>query len=168
MSDTLIRSLTPERLREIMQQAGYRVELAGDAKSTPVLRSATNGFGFEVRFANRFAGDQTGYADVSFLAGLRVQGKLPLEPINDWNNTRRFARLHLIDDLLLLDMDVSVLGGITPEYLRAQVEIWDRLVQELIPYLREALRRLSAANGADPGIAIAAPQPDQPVTAPVA
>jgi hypothetical protein len=41
-------------------------------------------------------------------------------------------------------MDISVLGGVAPGHLRAQVEIWDHLVRQLITYLREELPRLGA------------------------
>lgn len=153
----MILSLTPDRLRTLMQERGYRVELLDGPQAFPVLRSATNGLGFEVRFLNRLA-DGASYADVTFLAALQVQGKLPLEPVNDWNNGRRFARLHLQGDHLILDMDVSALGGVSENYLRTQIEIWDRLIEELIPYLREALRALAKPNGADPGVGLAAPE----------
>jgi hypothetical protein len=39
---------------------------------------------------------------------------------------------------------------VMPNHLRAQIEIWDRLVQELIGYLRDELRQLAATNGAAP------------------
>jgi Putative bacterial sensory transduction regulator len=75
---------------------------------------------------------------------------LPLELVNRWNTTRRFARLQLSQQFLVFCLDVSVAGGVMPNHLRAQIEIWDRLVQELIAYLRDELRQLSAKNGAAP------------------
>jgi hypothetical protein len=75
---------------------------------------------------------------------------LPLELVNRWNATRRFARLQLSQQFLVFCLDVSVAGGVMPNHLRAQIEIWDRLVQELIGYLRDELRQLSAKNGAAP------------------
>ena len=62
----------------------------------------------------------------------------------------RFARLQLSQQFLVFCLDVSVAGGVMPNHLRAQIEIWDRLVQELIAYLRDELRQLSAKNGAAP------------------
>jgi hypothetical protein len=53
---------------------------------------------------------------------------------------------------------------VSPNHLRAQIEIWDRLVQDLIAYLREELRKLgttSAANAAAPQDASHARQPDR-------
>jgi hypothetical protein len=62
--------------------------------------------------------------------------------------------LQLSPPFLVFCLDVSVAGGVMPNHLRAQIEIWDRLVQELIVYLRDELRQLTATNGA------AAPAPD--------
>ncbi|TWT03898.1 YbjN domain-containing protein [Reyranella sp. CPCC 100927] len=141
----LVQSLTPELVRTLMQDRGYRVELAGD-RDRPLLRSATNGVMFEVHFLNALQ-DASGHADMSFGAVLQVRGTLPLEPINGWNGLRRFSRLHLHNDLLVLSMDVSVLGGVTSAFLRAQIEIWDLLVHDCVSYLRDALQRLAAPAG---------------------
>ena len=47
----MVQALTPELVRTLMQDRGYRVELAGD-RDRPLLRSATNGVMFEVHFLN--------------------------------------------------------------------------------------------------------------------
>lgn len=148
--NAVLPSLTPESVRALLQDRGYRVERGGDP-ARPLLRSATNGVTFEVHFLNAIQGGDT-YADMAFNAVLQVRGTLPLEPINTWNGLRRFSRLHLHGDLLVLSMDISVLGGVTAGFLRTQIEIWDLLVHDCVSYLREALQRLAApgaANGAD-------------------
>lgn len=155
MSETIIAALTLDSLRDVLQQAGYRVETATDpVANVPYLRSATSGLAFDIRPGNRLAGDdEERFADIAFVAVLQVQGELPLGLVNGWNAARRFSRLQLSGSFLALCMDVSVVGGVTQGHLRAHVEIWDRLAQELIAYLREGLRKPSAANGVDPGVA---------------
>lgn len=142
----LIQNLTPESLRDFMQAAGFRAELVSDPAGLQVLRSATSGMNFDIRFGNKLPGDQQEYADITLLALFAVEGELPLAPLNEWNNARRFGRLHLNQKFLLLDMDVSVTGGVTPNYLRAQIEIWDQLLQALVNYLRTELPKITA-NG---------------------
>jgi Putative bacterial sensory transduction regulator len=143
-----IHTVTLDRLREIFQQAGYRVETVTDPVAMiPYLRSATGGLAFDIRPGNRLAGEDRGFADVAFAAVLQIQGDLPLDLVNRWNATRRFARLQLSQTFLVFCMDVSVAGGVTPAYFRAQIEIWDRLVQELIAYLRDELQKLSVPAG---------------------
>jgi len=159
MSDTVIVKLTLEDLRAALQQVGYRVEEMTDpVANLPYLRSATSGLAFDVRPGNRLADADGSFVDVAFTAVLQVQGELPLDLVNRWNATRRFARLQLSQQFLVLFLDVSVAGGVMPNHLRAQIEIWDRLLQEMIVYLREELRALSAANGAAPPVAPQAPE----------
>jgi Putative bacterial sensory transduction regulator len=150
MSDAMMTKLTLDSLRDILQQAGYRVETVTDpVANVPYLRSATAGLAFDIRPGDRLAGDEQDFADLAFVAVLQVQGELPLEVVNRWNATRRFARLQLSQPFLVLCLDVSVAGGVAPNYLRAQIEIWDRLVQEMIAYLREELRKLGTTNAAN-------------------
>jgi len=152
MSDIISR-LTLEGLRDAFQGAGYRVEVMSDpVANAEYLRSATSGLAFDIRPGNRFAGQelgqQQGFADATLLAPLQVQGDLPLDVVNRWNATRRFARLQLSQPFLVFCLDICVAGGVTSGNLRAQIEIWDRLVQELIGYLRDELSKLAAANRA--------------------
>jgi len=151
MSDTILTKLTLDSLCESLQGAGYRVETLTDpVANVQYLRSATAGLAFDIRPGNRFSGEEQSFADLAFVAALQVQGELPLDLVNRWNATRRFARLQLSRPFLVFCLDVSVAGGVAPNYLRAQIEIWDRLVQELIGYLREELGKLGATNGAAP------------------
>jgi len=154
MSDT-ITHLTLDSLREILQQAGYRVETVTDPVANVVyLRSATNGLAFDVRPGNRLANGGDNFADAAFTAVLQVQGELPLDLINRWNATRRFTRLQLSQPFLVLSLDVSVAGGVMPAYLRGQIEIWDHLIQQLIVYLREELSKLAQPAAAKSGAAL--------------
>lgn len=148
MSD-VITKLTLEGLRDSFQTAGYRIETQTDpVAGVPYLRSATAGLAFDIRPGNRFADDPEAFADVALVAPLQVQGELPLDIVNRWNASRRFGRLQLSPPFLVFCLDISVAGGIAPNHLRAQIEIWDRLVQELISYLRDELGKLGAARGA--------------------
>jgi hypothetical protein len=154
MSDTIVAKLSLDGLRDVVQQAGYRVETVTDpVANVAYLRSATSGLSFDIRPGNRLADGSDSFADAAFTAVLQVQGDLPLDLVNRWNATRRFARLQLSPPFLVLSLDVSVAGGVAPGYLRGQIEIWDHLVQQLIAYLREELPKLAAAR---PGQANAA------------
>ncbi|WP_213737827.1 YbjN domain-containing protein [Bradyrhizobium sp. dw_411] len=160
MSDAIISKLTLDHLRDAFQQAGYRVEMMTDpVANTPYLRSATSGLAFDIRPGNRMIDDAASFADVAFTAVLRVQGELPLEIVNRWNAERRFARLQLSAPFLVFCMDVSVVGGVAPGHFRSQIEIWDRLLQDFVAYLREELRKLVPVNGANAPAAVSEPQP---------
>ncbi|WP_159729614.1 YbjN domain-containing protein [Methylosinus sp. Ce-a6] len=152
MSESLVSALTLDELRELLQQAGYRVVSAMDpVADVPYLRSATSGLSFDIRAGNPSAMEaEARFLDFVFVAVLQVQGELRAEVVNGWNATRRFSRLHLTGAFLALSMDISIAGGVSRDYLRAQIEIWDRLAQELIAYLREGLRREGEAVGSAP------------------
>ncbi|HZB92691.1 MAG TPA: YbjN domain-containing protein [Stellaceae bacterium] len=153
MSDALLSSFTPENFRAVLHEAGYRAELMSDRPNGPYLRSATGGVPFEVQFVNKLA-NSDGYADVTLAVIVRVEGKLPLAAVNDWNNGRRFGRLRLVGEVVILDMDVSAVGGVTPTHLRTLIGIWDQLAQDATLHLRNTLARLGAqGQGAGPAVA---------------
>ncbi|ABD88460.1 YbjN domain-containing protein [Rhodopseudomonas palustris] len=155
MPDTNIDKLSLDSLREVLQQAGYRVETVTDPiANVAYLRSATNGLAFDIRAGNRLADGSAEFVDIAFTAILQVQGDLPLDLVNRWNASRRFARLQLSQPFLVLSLDVCVAGGVAPNHLRAQIEIWDHLVQQLITYLREELPKLAPVNTPSPGAAL--------------
>jgi hypothetical protein len=151
MSETFITNLTLEALREAAQLAGYRVETLTDpVANVAYLRSATAGLAFDIRPGNRLGDTEPGFVDFALVAALQVQGELSLDIVNRWNATRRFGRLQFSAPFLVLTLDVSVAGGVAPNHLRAQIEIWDALVQQLIGFLREELARTAASNGTVP------------------
>jgi len=99
------------------------------------LLSASQGIGFAVRFGNP-AAEQGAYVDFTYSCALRIQGELPEGLAQVWNASRRFARLSVQGEFLLMEMDV-VVAGVGATHLRSHLELWDRLLQEFIVYLRE-------------------------------
>lgn len=146
MPESVLSSFTPEGFREVMQQAGYRAELMTDRPNLPYLRSATGGVPFEVQFLNRVPSGGQAYADVTFAVVLQSEAKLPLTTMNEWNNMRRFGRLRLVRDMVILDMDLSAVGGVTAAHVRAQLGIWDQLAQDVATYLRNAIIKLAEGD----------------------
>ena len=61
-------------------------------------------------------------------ADMRLLGPLPQRAV--------VPRLSLQGEFLLMEMDV-VVAGVGEVHLRSQLELWDRLLQEFIVYLRE-------------------------------
>ncbi len=145
--DKLVHSLDADAIRDLFQRAGYRAEIVTDTDGARLVRSSTGGLAFHVRLADPLSGDTPTFAAANIFAALQVQGTLPLSIVNRWNASKRYARLYLAGDVIMLDMDISVLGGVTMSHLPAQVLLWDRLVQDLLRYLREAVAGLAANEG---------------------
>lgn len=134
MTMTLINSVTTESLTDLLQGAGYRVNQT-EQNGIVQLLSASQGIGYAVRLGN--PGNEAGhYVDFTYSCALRVQGELPAGLAQLWNASRRFARLSLQGEFLVMEMDV-VVAGVGESHLRSQLELWDRLLQEFIVYLRE-------------------------------
>lgn len=131
----LITHVSPQSLTEVLQAAGYRVNQS-EQNGIVQLLSASQGIGYAVRFGNP-ALEQGNFVDFTFSCALRVQGELPEGVAEQWNATRRFARLSLQGEFLLMEMDVVVAAGVSNEHLRGNLELWDRLLQEFIVYLRD-------------------------------
>jgi hypothetical protein len=146
MAEAQILSITPERLGELLQAAGYRVEHRRDDNGTPLIASATGGVSFNVRLGNRAQPPVEGYLDFTYLTVIRFEGgDFPLDRVNEWNRTKRFGRLHRVSDFIVFDMDVIAAAGVTERHLRATLELWDRLIQELMVWLRGASAPANAA-----------------------
>ncbi len=160
-----LHSLTLEQPRDHLQAFGYRAETVKDPAGQTLLRSATAGMGFDIRMGSKLPGSVAGnqrperelpsetqaqvpmdaHTDFTFLVTFAVKGTLPQDRLstllNSWNNAYRFARLRFDQNLLILDMDVSVAGGVSRNHLRAAFATWDQLIASLIPYLRHELAR---------------------------
>ncbi|SOE51072.1 YbjN domain-containing protein [Orrella dioscoreae] len=142
---TLIQSLNAARLQEILQEMGYRVTLS-EQNGLVQLLSATQGIGFAVRFGNPAA--QAGdFVDYTLSCALRVQGELPAGLADSWNIGKRFARLTHQGAFLVLEKDVILAGGVSENHVRATTELWDRLLQEFVLFLRQYAAQ--AAQGAE-------------------
>lgn len=132
---SLIEHICAKSLTELLQAAGYRVNET-EQNGIVQLLSASQGIAFAVRLGNP-APTSGEYLDFTFSCALRVQGELPAGLVQLWNASRRFARLSVQDEFLVMEMDVVVAAGVSADHLRSNLELWDRLLQEFIVYLRE-------------------------------
>lgn len=145
MTDTtLIQSLSAAKLQEILQSMGYRVT-STEQNGMVQLLSATQGIGFAVRFGNP-ARTEGEFVDYTLSCALRVQGELPQGLVEAWNIGKRFARMAQQGTFLVLEMDVIAAGGVSENHLRATTELWDRLLQEFLLFLRQYATEAQAAQ----------------------
>jgi len=151
---TLIETVSADSLTTLLQDAGYRVNRS-EQNAVVQLLSASQGVGFAVRFGNRVADQEGQFLDFIFSCALRIQGELPAGLAERWNASRRFARLSLQGEFLVMEMDVLVADGVSHKHLLGNLLLWDRLLQELIVYLRDYSRNV-AAQAATPAEAVSA------------
>lgn len=154
---TLIESVTTDALTVLLQDMGYRVTEAQQGDIVHLL-TAAQGIGFTVRPGNAGA-EERSYLDYTFSCVIRVEGTLASSLINRWNVEKRFARMALQGEFLTLEMDVVVAGGVSQTYLQAQTELWDRLLQEMILFLRGNPETPSAPETASQPVEAALAEP---------
>lgn len=142
---SLILDVNAARLQDLLQAQGYRVTLS-EQNGMVQLLSASQGVGFAARMGNP-AQDEGQYLDYTMSCALRVQGQLPEGLAERWNVEKRFARLSVQGVFLVLELDVIVAGGVSETYLRATTELWDRLLQEFLLFLRANATGQSADDG---------------------
>ncbi|HTJ63290.1 MAG TPA: YbjN domain-containing protein [Alphaproteobacteria bacterium] len=136
MAEAILMTMSPEQIGDILKGAGYRAEHRTDASGLPLIASATSGINFNIRMGNRANAPAEGFIDFTYLTIIKINGEFPIDKVNEWNRNRRFSRLHKVDDFIVLDMDVIVAGGITEQHFRATMELWERMLQELMAWLR--------------------------------
>jgi hypothetical protein len=141
-----LEAVSVEQLGEIFKAAGYRVTPA-EQNGVVQLMSASQGVGFAVRFGNP-APEAGKYLDYTLSCALQVQGELPAEIVSGWNRSKRFARLWVQAQFLVLEMDVVVAGGVSERHLRSLIELWDRLIQEFLLHLRNRPAMAARETGA--------------------
>lgn len=139
-----IQSVSLKQLQELLQQMGYRVTESEQAGNRQLL-SASQGIGFALRLGNP-ANEADQALDYTLSCALRVQGEMPAGIESAWNIGKRFARLAVQGEFLVLEMDVIVAGGVAPTYLQATAELWDRLLQEFLLFLRQHAATNHAAS----------------------
>lgn len=131
---TMIQALSTDYLQELLHSMGFRVTVS-EREGQRQLWSAAQGLGFAVRPGNPAKTDGE-FIDCTFHCALRVRGELPTGLINSWNMGKRFSRLSFQGEFLVLEKDVIATGGVSQNHLRAMVQLWDRLLQELVIFLR--------------------------------
>lgn len=146
-SPTIHPTISMEDLAALIRRRGFRAETLTDAGGGTVIRSASSGIAFHARPGNQAAAAGT-VLDFTFFCVLQADAPIPESFANAWNAGKRFARLYLRDQLAILEMDVLLAGGVSEGYLMACLEIWDRLMQDLVASARQALQPALPGNDA--------------------
>ncbi|MCA1325579.1 YbjN domain-containing protein [Herbaspirillum sp. alder98] len=152
-SDTnvLIHSVTPEQIGEAIKAVGCAVTIL-EQNGLPMVHSASHGVGFQVLWGNP-AGEPGKYIDFTLSTPLRVQeGSLPEGLIAEWHRSKRFARVVQHGEMISLEMDVIVVGGVSPTYLNMVVQLWTQMMGQFFLHLRnfDSAKAAPAAAATEP------------------
>lgn len=132
--NTLLASLNAEQMSDAIKAAGCAVT-AVEHDGVVRLHSASHGIGFQVLWGNETAPGL--YADLTLSCPLRVQGgQLPEGVLAEWHRSKRFARVARHGDFVVLEMDVLVAGGVSPQHLAIQLQLWSQMMGQFFLHLR--------------------------------
>lgn len=129
-----------DEIAALLTELGFRAQSVTWTEGRRALLSATGGVSFNI------VGGTTSnqLSDIAFVASFQLPLALPGLP-EDWNRQRRFARTYFRDGLLLLEMDLLLPALEPAAHLRVGMEIWSRLVNELVATLQARVGQLVVA-----------------------
>ncbi|UIN21421.1 YbjN domain-containing protein [Herbaspirillum frisingense] len=132
---SLIHSVSAQQIGEAIKAAGCAVTIL-EQNGFPMVHSASHGVGFQVLWGNP-AGETGQYLDFTLSTPLRVQeGVLPEGLIAEWHRSKRFARVVQHGEMISLEMDVIVAGGVSASYLNMVVQLWTQMMGQFFLHLR--------------------------------
>lgn len=131
----LIFTVTPNQIADAIKNAGCAVTVL-EQNGLPMVHSASHGVGFQVLWGNVAAQAGT-YIDFTLSCPLRVHdGKLPEGLIAEWHRAKRFARVVQHGEMISLEMDVIVVGGVSPAHLNMSIQLWTQMMGQFFLHLR--------------------------------
>ena len=128
-------NLTGANTDEILNAArGYgSATLAAQSNGDPQITGKVNGITYQIYFRN--CTDNKNCEDLNFYLGF-LDLKPTLEVINDWNMNKRFSRAYLDQDQdAVVEMDLDMVKGISPEYLDSQIGLWTLVVGQFADHV---------------------------------
>jgi hypothetical protein len=126
----ILNGVTTADIETALQASGCSARLVTE----PALRieSAAQGLGFLLIPGRPDAADPVRYSDLVFQCVVAHAAPARAEA---WNAGRRFARMVQQGGVVVLTLDVLAAGGVTPEWLRAQCELFQLLLGEFSRHL---------------------------------
>ncbi|RJF85339.1 YbjN domain-containing protein [Sphingomonas cavernae] len=109
----------------LLRDKGYKAEMI-EGSDGNYIRSADSGVPITIFFLNCESGGKSGCTTIQFYTGFKGVGAVPLERINEWNSSRRFARAYVDKDgdpVIEMDVDMDF-DGIPRENFYANLEIF--------------------------------------------
>lgn len=132
----LICANAPKSVADAISAAGYKAQLGTDDVGDPKIRSAANGYDFNIFFYDCDKGKAC--AGLQFQIIFADDGKNSLALANEWNRKKRFAQMSIQPDKSLrVSYDVTTKGGMTAANFADVVDWWAVMMGELRVYFKE-------------------------------
>ncbi len=108
-----VGSTDARQVSAVLSDLGYSFTLDQDDEGMPLFRiELKSGYNALLFFYDDIA-ERPGYESLQLYAAFSTDGKVPLQKVNDWNYSYRFAKVYLDDELdPVLESDLDLAGGV--------------------------------------------------------
>ena len=132
------KTLTAEQLAGMMKEWGYRADTEASDTGRHYISSSTGGTNFTIVFYDSTTDGV--YEDIHMGAWFNDSFEGTIADANNWNLKKRhaYAIYDGSDNTSGLQMDLTVKGGVTEEYLKAYFRMWEGYLNEFEGYLAAA------------------------------
>ena len=122
----------------LLQEWGYRAEIDTFKSGRPYIQSSVGGSKFNCIFYDPTEGDE--YEDIQFSAWFDESFEGTVVDANEWNMKKRHALAvyDKSDGMVGLQVDLTLKGGVTDEFLKSYVAMWEMYLMSFKSYLADA------------------------------
>ena len=132
----MVTATNPASIVKVLQDSGYRAELASDSTGDPMIRSASSGSNFTILFYGCAEGKDC--ATIQFFAGFSEPENGSITALNAWNAQNRFGRAYRAEDgaaRLEMDLDLDD-GGMSTALFEDNIEFWVTIMASFERHIR--------------------------------
>ncbi|MEO1919183.1 MAG: YbjN domain-containing protein [Paracoccaceae bacterium] len=118
----------------LIQNEGYRAVIGADSIGDPLIRSAANGYDFNVFFYGCTDGENC--RDIQFSVIFDMEDGMSLTKAQDFNLEKRWAKVYLDEDSdPWLEMDYNMYGGVSETNFNDTLDWWVVIMDKFIEYI---------------------------------
>lgn len=133
--------INPQELALILQDEGLKAKLETDAEGDPCIKSASNGWNWQIYFDDR---NENG-TRLAFTLGLGLSSDIDVDALcNKYNRERLVGSMWHSERLdsdgewfTALQFHVSLIGGVSEDWLKHQLARWDAAITAFSDEVRE-------------------------------
>jgi hypothetical protein len=130
----IISEVSPEQVIELIKEEGFTAEILKGSTGQPRVSFKVEGFNSSIWFYSERDNKQGYYKSLQFAAGFK--DKISIEKANKWNQERRFIKVYSDSDgELAFEMDVSLEGGVTRQYVIERITEWRGMFSLVLAYV---------------------------------
>lgn len=128
--------VTVNEVSTVLQDDNYWYEIATASDGTPKILSKAEGYTFAIYFYD--LSDSGRARSIQFYLGIDMEDGVSPDKAIEWNSGYRFARMYLDEENdPILEYDLDVERGCTPEALSNAFERWVALIDTFDGFLEE-------------------------------